>query len=55
MKKFVLTCPVCEKWQIDDVTVAGDLKGAVSVLCKHMQYCVTLAADYAGPYTEETE
>ena len=39
MKTFVMTCPVCEQWQIDDVAVAGDPQAAVEVLCKHMRYC----------------
>ena len=41
-----MTCPVCEKWQIDDVAVAGDLQRAVALLCKHMRAC---AADRAEP------
>lgn len=41
MNEFVLTCPVCEKWQIDDVAVAGKLDAAVDCLGRHIVYCAS--------------
>jgi len=56
MTVTVLTCPVCKTRQIDDLGIEGELGRAIDLLGKHIWHCVNpLAADYAGPYTEESE
>jgi len=36
----VLTCPVCETWQIDDLGIEGELQRVIDLLGKHIWLCV---------------